>query len=371
MLFIIIILNNFKSIILNNIIIKQNSLKQKPAIATLQKHTISVNLIKINNFDRKLAVLYSISSKPNHLPEKYCNSLSLVDSISTSCIQLAIERISKYSNPKYNINDFKTGDCETMLLNQRIYYLNNTKSKWISVGLYYHFEFASVVKIFGSSKQYVIFKEEEWIQFHEQRENINKYFQTCDMMWKPRQIGSKTLTFEMTEEKKILRIEDKCGNKVCLGWESVSEVWSLETVLSYRLSYSSASNLKHFYDDVIRAVAEISGDANTNIYNIVNKLPEKSDNKYSLLNKMWMLYTEQHWTKATDLKSAVERLYKKLGALEFDADHEAIYGMEKYYTVEQCEQLRDKYKIERKVRRQFLKDKYCSQCLKDRLSKIG
>ncbi|KAF5280693.1 hypothetical protein FQA39_LY05341 [Lamprigera yunnana] len=62
-----------------------------------------------------------------------------------------------------------------------------------------------------------------------------------------------------------------------------------------------------------------------------------------------MLYAEQHWTKAVDLNSTVERLYEKLGALEFDADHEAIYGMEIYYTVQQCEKLRNKYKIGRKV----------------------
>ncbi|KAF5283556.1 hypothetical protein FQA39_LY17302 [Lamprigera yunnana] len=159
---------------------------------------------------------------------------TVMDSVATSCIQLAKERIIKYSDTKYNINDFNTGDCKTMLLNKRIYYLNKSKSKWISVGLYYPFEFASVVKIFGRSKQYVIFKEEEWIQFHEQRENINKYFQTCDMMWKPSQIGSKT--FEMIEERKILRTADVCGNEVYLGWESVSEIWSLQTVLSYRLS---------------------------------------------------------------------------------------------------------------------------------------
>ncbi|KAF5289937.1 hypothetical protein FQA39_LY14946 [Lamprigera yunnana] len=88
---------------------------------------------------------------------------------------------------------------------------------------------------------------------------------TCDMMWKPREIGSKTLTFEIIEEKKNLRIEDVCGNEVHLGWESVSEVWSLQTVLSYRLSYSSGSNFKHFYDDVIRAVAEMLGDVKINI----------------------------------------------------------------------------------------------------------
>ncbi|KAF5282118.1 hypothetical protein FQA39_LY17674 [Lamprigera yunnana] len=170
----------------------------------------------------------------------------------------------------------------------------------------------------------------------------DELFDTFHTMWKPRQIGSKTLTFEMIEEKKILKIEDMSGNEVYLGWESVSEVWSLESVLRYRLSYSSGSNLKYFYED-----------------------------KYSLLKKMWMLYAQEHWTKSYDLKSAVERLYEELGALEFDADHEAIYGMERYYTVQQCEELRDKYKIGRNVCRKFLQGKTCSQCLVKRISKIG
>ncbi|KAF5287255.1 hypothetical protein FQA39_LY15983 [Lamprigera yunnana] len=161
--------------------------------------------------------IYNIVDRLSQKSEYVC-----LDSVSTSCIQLAKERIIKYSDPKYNINHLKTGDCETMLLNQTIYYLNKSKSKWITIGLYYPFEFVSVLKIFGRSKQYVLFKEEEWIQFHEQLENTNKYFQTCDIMWKPRQIGSNILTFEMMEEKKILRIEDMCKNEVYLVWEFVS-----------------------------------------------------------------------------------------------------------------------------------------------------
>ncbi|KAF5297269.1 hypothetical protein FQA39_LY12108 [Lamprigera yunnana] len=72
---------------------------------------------------------------------------------------------------------------------------------------------------------------------------------------------------------------------------------------------------------------------------------------------IWMLYAEQHWTKAINLKLAVVRLYEKFGALKFDSDHKAIYGMEKYYTVQQCENLWDQYKIGRK-------------CLVKRMSKI-
>ncbi|KAF5304275.1 hypothetical protein FQA39_LY09802 [Lamprigera yunnana] len=207
------------------------------------------------------------------------------------------------------ITHCKTGDCETMLLNQTIYYLNKSKSKWIGVGLYYPFEFASVVKIFGRSKQYVIFEEEKGIQFHEQRENINNYFQTCDMMWKPRQIGSKALTFEMTEEKKILRIEDMCGNEAYLGWESVSEVWSLESVPSYRLRYSSGSNFKHFYKDGIRTVAEMSEDANTNIYNIVNRFPEKSDNVCCMLEVL--LFTPERAVFVVQLERRIQEQGQK------------------------------------------------------------
>ncbi|KAF5299538.1 hypothetical protein FQA39_LY11540 [Lamprigera yunnana] len=204
----------------------------------------------------------------------------------------------------------------------------------------------------------------------------NNEAKTCDMMWKPKHIGSKSLTFEMIEEKKILRIEDVCGNEVYLGWESVSEVWSLQTVLSYRLSYSSGSNFKHFYDDVIRAVAEVSGDVKINIYNIVNRISEKSDDVYCMLEillfmpekALFVVQLERRiQEQAINLKSAIERLYEKLGGLEFDADDEAIYSMEKYYTVEQCEKLRDK----RKVCRQFLKGKTCSQCLVKRISDIG
>ncbi|KAF5269124.1 hypothetical protein FQA39_LY08794 [Lamprigera yunnana] len=189
------------------------------------------------------------------------------------------------------------------------------------------------------------------------------------------------------------------GNEVYLGWESVWEIRTLESVLRYRLSYSSGSNFKHFYENVIRAVAEISGNVIINIYNIINRLPEKSDDvccmlevllfmpekalfdvnlerriqeqEIKFIKKMWMLYAQEHWTKTIDLKSAVERLYEELGALEFDADHEAIYAMERYYTVQQCEELRDKYKIGGKVCRKFLKGKTCSQCLMKRISEIG
>ncbi|KAF5273502.1 hypothetical protein FQA39_LY07519 [Lamprigera yunnana] len=387
---------------------------------------------------------------------------NLMDSIPTSCIQLAKEQIIKYSDPKYNINDLKTGDCEQCYLIKQFIILEIQfikEEEWIqfheqreNINKYFQtfdtmwkprqigsktltFEMIEEKKIlkiedmsgnevylgwesvsevwslesvlryrlsYSSEIQFI--KEEEWIQFHEQRENINKYFQTFDTMWKPRQIGSKTLTFEMIEEKKILKIEDMSGNEVYLGWESVSEVWSLESVLRYRLSYSSGSNFKYFYEDTFDTMwkpRQIG--SKTLTFEMIEekkilKIEDMSGNEVYLgwesVSEVWSLESvlryrlsysseiqfikedvdavcQEHWTKSYDLKSAVERLYEELGALEFDADHEAIYGMERYYTVQQCEELRDKYKIGRKVCRKFLQGKTCSQCLVKRISKIG
>ncbi|KAF5305653.1 hypothetical protein FQA39_LY18972 [Lamprigera yunnana] len=67
---------------------------------------------------------------------------------------------------------------------------------------------------------------------------------------------------------------------------------------------------------------------------------------------MWMLYAQEHWTKCYDLKSAVERLYEELGALEFDADHEQFMGW-------------------KDITRKFLQGRTCSQCLVKRISEIG
>ncbi|KAF5286267.1 hypothetical protein FQA39_LY16331 [Lamprigera yunnana] len=226
---------------------------------------------EFNSFHELLIAALSINAEDEFSNEELIRTEVDVDSVAKSCIQLAKERIIKYSDTKYNINDFKTGDCETMLLNQRIYYLNKSKSKWISVGLYHPFKFTSVVKIFGRSKQYVIFKEEEWIEFHEQRENINKYLQTCDIMWKPRQIGSKTLTFEMIKEKKILRIEDMCGNEVYLEFDTDHEAiygmerWKVcrqflkgKTCSQCLVKRMSDIGLRHFLDTINKYIKDCS-----------------------------------------------------------------------------------------------------------------
>ncbi|KAF5283776.1 hypothetical protein FQA39_LY17214 [Lamprigera yunnana] len=124
---------------------------------------------------------------------------------------------------------------------------------------------------------------------------------------------------------------------------------------------------------------------NTTIYtNYISSNVSLTLSGFSTLDTMWKrrqigsqkltfkMIEEKKILKIKDMsgnKVYLERLYEKHGALEFDAGYEAIYGMERYYTVQQCEKLRDKYKIWKEG--VFLKGKTRSQCLVKRISEIG
>lgn len=56
---------------------------------------------------------------------------------------------------------------------------------------------------------------------------------------------------------------------------------------------------------------------------------------------MWMAYVTEK--EITDLKSGVENIRQEFSNLAFDAHHEAVYGMGKFLSMEECNRLGDRY----------------------------
>jgi hypothetical protein len=67
---------------------------------------------------------------------------------------------------------------------------------------------------------------------------------------------------------------------------------------------------------------------------------------------MWMAYSPSIEIK--DLKSGVEHLNNEFQKLGFDAEHEAIYGLGRFYTPEECEKIAEKYNKGSDVCEQYL-----------------
>lgn len=76
---------------------------------------------------------------------------------------------------------------------------------------------------------------------------------------------------------------------------------------------------------------------------------------------MWMAYVTE--VNITDLKSGVQYLSQKFSNLQFDAEHEAVYGMGQFYTEEQCYELATKYQRACDVCEKFLMKFICEECL--------
>lgn len=74
---------------------------------------------------------------------------------------------------------------------------------------------------------------------------------------------------------------------------------------------------------------------------------------------MWMAYIEE--IPIVDLNSAIQYLHQTFSNLSFDAYHESNYGMGRFYTMEECIQLGEKYDKGEEA---------CSKCLSNEIGLI-
>lgn len=76
---------------------------------------------------------------------------------------------------------------------------------------------------------------------------------------------------------------------------------------------------------------------------------------------MWMAYVDE--VEVVDLESGVKYLSQLFSNLRFDAEHEAVYGMGRFFTEEECNNLATKYEEGRKICQDFLMREICEDCL--------
>lgn len=75
---------------------------------------------------------------------------------------------------------------------------------------------------------------------------------------------------------------------------------------------------------------------------------------------MWMSYCKD--VEISDLESGVEYLLNVFQKLEFDAEHEANYGLGRYETPEKCEELAEQYRRGVEACELYLIEDICLDC---------
>lgn len=184
-----------------------------------------------------------------------------------------------------------------VLLTRKSYALNISKTKYVSVGLRSHAGFQPVIVINGNKNDWVLLDESEWVMLLKQQGILSHYFYTPNVH-SPKcvDIGSKTIVFHRIDQTKVISLRGDEGDEVCLGVESVAELWRLAQIVEFRIELLKDLNFYPFYAEVVKGVASIPGDWKVNIESVL--LPLKTAKLENAVCMLEMLRYCDHIVKA-------------------------------------------------------------------------
>ena len=159
------------------------------------------------------------------------------------------------------------------LINERVYYLNKSKSKWISIGFSLERQYKPVLKLGGyKNNQNVIFNEDQWISFLNNQGIMQNFIYSNNLGWQPVQGNGYEINFVFIGDSRIIKISQYGGNEVFLAGETLKELANLTNLTKYRFDILKSQEFSVYYNILVSGVAPKSGDLIKNIYDIISPL---------------------------------------------------------------------------------------------------
>lgn len=173
------------------------------------------------------------------------------------------------------------------LVNQHIYFLNKSNSKYICVGLSPHLNFAPIVKICDFKNQLVVLNKLEWLGIIENEGVICNYFHSNSISGHPNwNIGTLSAICESIGQTKVLQFVDSAQRGIYLGCPSIDELFALKAIINQRLCALEKINFNEFYKIVINAAKDLPGDIKENIKKIIDSIDGTLDLEVCLMREI-------------------------------------------------------------------------------------
>ncbi|XP_071054857.1 uncharacterized protein [Onthophagus taurus] len=170
-------------------------------------------------------------------------------------------------------NNLQKGN-QAPLFSESTYYLNKSRTKWISVGMSANLHFDPVIRLMGKG-QCITFTEDEWKNVINSRQLIMNSF-VGDLSTPPHFVVSGvTCSSQWIENvRKVLKMER--GSEIFyLAYDSLHELWKLSDLVSSRVEVLNCMEYKNYYDSVIDVVSTMQGDIKSNILVASNGVPSE------------------------------------------------------------------------------------------------
>lgn len=172
-----------------------------------------------------------------------------------------------------------------MLLDERAHFINNSRCKYICVGLSPYLNFTPAVIIGGGSRQ-ILLNKSDWQQLLENQGIIYNYIYSDKTSDNPITSGDIKIYFSAFAKHPVVKLEDCSEEFITLGAESIDRLFKVG--ISERLLELELNNFSEFYYKIIKIVKEGS-DYKTQIINVLKQLPavENVHVMYEVLEKLY------------------------------------------------------------------------------------
>lgn len=156
-----------------------------------------------------------------------------------------------------------------VVVNEKTYPLNKSKSKFVTVGLAYDFGFQPSITFSGNKTKTLQMNEYEWKELLQYQGVLTNYFYTRDVT-PPITTSSLNISFENYNDVKYIKLEDRQNSSVCLGIESICQLWMLLPLIEYRLEMLRKQDFQNYFNCKLNIAANKNGDVCQQIMNVIS-----------------------------------------------------------------------------------------------------
>lgn len=180
---------------------------------------------------------------------------------------------------------------QLILLNEKRYFLNKSRSKYVFIALSYDYGFQPCIALGGNKSNPVVFTEFDWKEFTKYSGILTNYFYSTGH-FDPISTTAFTITFESYNDIKYIRVEDRQSNFICFGNESLCQLWQLLPLVDYRTEMLKRQDFQKYFNSQLNGATKKDGDICQQILNTIS--PSTNPGSENVSTMMELLYQHSY-----------------------------------------------------------------------------
>lgn len=192
-------------------------------------------------------------------------------------------------NPSQSLPSIVNND--NCVINGKTYFLNNSCSKYINIGL--NVDFSTCIELgTRASSGSIVLSEDAWNNLQQHRSIITGYFFSTGYFDVPLRFNNFTLYFEKIDDINVIKIKHDNNHYIYLGCESVQKLWDLIPLIEYRLDMLNKQQFDKYFDTLKNNVCNQQGDLLTNVFNIISPHQNPNKENISTILELLLIYPQ-------------------------------------------------------------------------------